>query len=80
MALEEAEVRKIWKEYYEDLYNIDSQEQVAVPLRGLNGERRSNYFRGEPIRRPEVEVRVRKLKNGRATGKDEVTGKMVKGG
>ena len=28
LVLEEAEVRRIWKEYYEDLYNIDTQEQV----------------------------------------------------
>ena len=27
----------------------------------------------------EVEVRVRKLKNGKATGKDEVTGENIKG-
>ena len=38
-----------------------------------------NYFRGEPINRTEIEVRVGKL-NGKAAGKDEVTGKMVKGG
>ena len=30
VVMEEAEVRKIWKEYYEDLYNIDTQELVAV--------------------------------------------------
>ena len=28
----------------------------------------------------EVEVRVGKLKNGKATGKDEVTGEMIKSG
>ena len=30
LALEEAEVQRIWKEFYEDLYNIDAWEQVAV--------------------------------------------------
>ena len=30
--------------------------------------------------RAEVEVRVGKLKNGKAAGKDEVTGEMIKGG
>ena len=30
--------------------------------------------------RAEVEVRVGKLKNRKATGKDEITGKMIKGG
>ena len=40
---------------------------------GFDEFRRSNYFRGEPIRRTEVEVRVEKFK-------DEVTGEMIKGG
>ena len=42
---------------------------------GFDGVRRGNYFGGEPIRRTEVEVRVGKLKNGKALGKE-----MVKGG
>ena len=41
---------------------------------------RGNYFGGEPIGRTEVEVRVGKLKNGKATGKHEITGEMIKGG
>ena len=28
--MEEVEVRRIWKEYFQDLYNIDTQEQFAV--------------------------------------------------
>ena len=31
-------------------------------------------FGGEPIGRTEVEMRVGKLKNGKATGKDGITG------
>ena len=68
----EDEVRRIWKEYFEYLYNIDGQEQVAVNLCG-------NYLTGEPIERAEVEVRVEKLKSGKAAG-DDITGEMVKGG
>ena len=34
----------------------------------------------ELIRRSEVEVRMGKLKNGKATGKDGVTKEMIKGG
>ena len=41
---------------------------------------RGNYLGEEPIRRLKVEVRVGKLKNGKATGKDEVIGEMIKGG
>ena len=46
----------------------------------MDSVQKGNYFRREPVRRTEVEVRVGKLKNGKAAGKDEVTGEMVKGG
>ena len=49
MAQEEDEVRRIWKEYYEDLYNIDTQEQVAVYMCSFDRIRRGNYFRREPL-------------------------------
>ena len=39
---------------------------------------RGNFLGGEPIRRTEVEVRVSKLKNEKATGKDEMTGELIK--
>ena len=39
---------------------------------GFDGVRRGNYFCGELIMKTEVEVRVGKLKNGKAAGKDEV--------
>ena len=41
---------------------------------------RGNYLGGETIEGAEVEVRVGKLKNGKPTGKDEITRKMIKGG
>ena len=36
LAQEESEMRKIWKEYFEDLYIIDTQEQVAVHMYGFD--------------------------------------------
>ena len=66
--------------YFGDLYNIDTQEQVAVHTCVFDGVRRGNDFGGEPFRRTEFEVRVGKLKNGKAAGMDEVTGEMIKGG
>ena len=59
LAQGEDEVRKIWKEYFEDPYNIDTRY-------------RENYFGGEATERAEVEVRVGKLKYGKAAGKDEI--------
>ena len=47
---------------------------------GFDGVHRGTYFGGELIRKTGVEVGVRKLKNGKAAGKDQVTGEMIKGG
>ena len=63
MVLEEDEVRRIWKEYYEDLYNMDTQEQVTVHMCDIDGVWKSNNFGGELIKRMEFEVRVGKIKN-----------------
>ena len=68
------------EEYFENLYYIDTQEQVAVHVCGFDGVQRGSYFGGETIRKTEGEVRVGKLKRGKAEGKDEVTGEMIKGG
>ena len=46
----------------------------------VHGVQRGNCFGGELIRKTEIEVRVRKLKNGKAASKHEVTGEMIKGG
>ena len=43
LVLEEAEVQRIWKEYYEDLYNTDTQEHVAVHMCGFERVWRGNY-------------------------------------
>ena len=56
IRLAEDEVQRMWKEYFEDLYNIDTQEQVGVHMYGFDGIQRGNYIRGEPIGRDEVEV------------------------
>ena len=73
-------MRKIWKEYFEDLYDIDTQEDVAIHMCGFDGIQRGNYFGVEPIGRAEVEVRVGKIKNGEDAGKDDITGEIIKGG
>ena len=70
LILEKDEVRRIWKEYYEELYNIDIQEHVAVHMCCFDEVRRGNYIGGEPIMRTEVKVRVGKVKNRKAAGND----------
>ena len=44
LALGEGEVQRIWKDYFDDHFNIDSQEQVAVHIYGFDGIQRGNYF------------------------------------
>ena len=46
----------------------------------FDGTRRGNYSGGGPIERAEVELKVGKLKNGKAASKDEITGKKINGG
>ena len=47
LALKKAEGRRIGKEYFEDLNNIDKQERVAVHMCRSDRVQRGNYFRGE---------------------------------
>ena len=47
---------------------------------GFDWTQRSNYFGGETIGRAEIVVRVGRLKNGKAAGRDEITGERIKGG
>ena len=47
---------------------------------GFDGIWRGNYFEGKPIGRAEVEVRVGKLKDGKAAVKHQITREIIKGG
>ena len=47
-------MRRARKDYFRDLYNMDIQQQVAVPIEGFAGIQRGNYFAGEPNRRSVV--------------------------
>ena len=55
-------------------------QNTGVHMCGYDGVRRGNCFEGEPIRKIVVEERVKKRKNGKAAGKDEVIEEMVKSG
>ena len=35
--MEEVEMQRIWEEYFEDLYNTDTQEHIAVHMCGFDG-------------------------------------------
>ena len=42
-------VRRRRKEHFNDLYDIDNQEQVAIHMRCFDGIQRDDYFGEEPI-------------------------------
>ena len=46
----------------------------------FDGVQRSNNFGRDPVRETEVEVRVKKLKNGKAASKDQFKGEMIRCG
>ena len=60
------EVPKIWKDFSENHYNMDTLKQVTIQICGLDDVQRGNYFRGVLIRGNEVQTGVRKLNNGKA--------------
>ena len=43
----EDKAQNIWKEYFEDLFNIDTQEEVVVNMCGLEVVTSPNSIRGE---------------------------------
>ena len=77
LAQGEDEVQRTWNEYFEDLYIIDTEEQVAFLMSGFDGIRGGNYFGGEPIGRAEGEVIEGKLKNWKGAGGDKITGDVI---
>ena len=44
LGLKEVYVRRIWEEYFQYLYNIDTQEKVVVHTCDFDGARRGNCF------------------------------------
>ena len=61
---------RIWKGYFEDLHNMKTQSRLQPECGVLVVIKGGNYFRGEPFRRIEVEVRERKLTNGKPDAKE----------
>src|SRR5678815_3589395 len=72
------DVRGVWKEHFESLYNIGINEEVIVNVCGFDGARRNRCFGDEVIDKEEVMGRVRKLKNGKSAGIYEITCEMIK--
>ena len=51
----------------------------SVCVCGFDGVGSDIFLRGEPFTRKELEVRVKKFKNGKAAATNEATGETIKG-
>ena len=60
-------VQRTWEDYFENLYNTNTKEQVIVHMYDFSGIQRGNYFKGGPIR---TEVKVTMEKNRRKNDGD----------
>ena len=58
MEMGDNKVCRMWREYFEDLYNMDTQKQVSVHMCGFNVVQRSIFFGEELIGSNEGELRV----------------------
>src|SRR5678815_4789355 len=76
---DEMNVTKVLWEHFENLHNIGSNKEVIVNVCGFDGAR-NRYFGHDVISKEEVMCRARKLKNGKSTVIDEITGEMIKNG
>ena len=56
---------------------MDARDQVTVVCLVLEVIKRVKYFGGEPENCAGEEGRVKRFKNGKAAGKDTVTGQII---
>ena len=63
---------------FENLFNVDMKEYVAVTICAFICARSGSYFRGETVSRVEMEARLTKRKQVDSADKGEVTGEMIK--
>ena len=63
LAGEEEEVQGNWMNYFVNLYNEDTKEQIAIRMCSFGDVQKDNYFGGEPVKRVKMELRVGELRN-----------------
>ena len=44
-AFREVEMQRVWKKYFKDLYNVDTQEEVGVHVYDYDGSERKLFRR-----------------------------------
>ena len=79
---DEQRVNERWSDYFESLLNVKDEREADVPCMGIvNGIRRERPVeQKELLDIKEVRMAIKKLKNGKATGVDDIAGEMIKAG
>ncbi|GFO39078.1 endonuclease-reverse transcriptase [Plakobranchus ocellatus] len=68
MLMEKMEILNRWSEYVEDLFKDDRCEKPKI----------KNNIEGPTILKEEVEAAIKKMKNGKATGPDNIPVEIIK--
>ena len=69
-----------WKEYCEEFYNHVVQKGPEIVAMIANEEPQHQYDKEPPIIKNEVIAAIRKLKNNRSPGTDNITAELLRAG
>ena len=67
--------RKRWKERFEEILNRPITDD---PVTNVEIDPIINEISSDPITKAEIRTALRKIKNGKAGGKDEITAELLK--
>ena len=67
--------RERWKEHFEEMLNRHIPDD---PLTDVEIDPIINEISTDPIAKAEIRTALRKMKNGKAGGKDEITAELLK--
>ena len=74
------EVRKRWSDYYDELMNVEDGMESVMTGGGRRGVRGGRCMEIDDVRREEVVKALQKMKNGKATGVDEIAAEFLRKG
>lgn len=77
---EGTEVKERWSEYFDKLLNVDENRDAIVTVLGRAGSKSCRIEDERAIDEKEVRLALKKLKNGKAVGVDDIAAEMLKGG
>jgi len=69
-----------WKEYCEELYNHEVQKDPEILTRLTKEVTQHQYVEEPPILKDEIIAAIKKLKNSKSPGTDNITAELLKAG